>query len=64
MRLCLNMNGFSTDGLRALVSALEGNTSLVELDISKNRIDTEGCKILAKLLRKNATLETLKVWNF
>ena len=55
------MNGFSNDGLKALVAALEVNTSLLELDITNNRIDLEGCKILAKILRQNSTLETLKV---
>ena len=54
-------NGLGYEGTVGVADALKGNLSLVELDISFNRIDWRCADILAKGLKANMTLEVLIV---
>lgn len=56
-------NGLGNEGAYAMAEALKQNSTLVELDISNNRITVEGCTALAKGLNQNETLKILKVRN-
>lgn len=67
--VCLDLrsNGISPEGAIKLFSALSRNTHLSVLDMSaidgieRNRIGTQGCKVLATLLIKNQVLESLNL---
>lgn len=60
-RLNVSFNGFGTEGAACMGQALATNRTLLELDISKNRITNIDVKVLAKQLKSNDTLEVLKV---
>ena len=55
------MAGLGREGAEAISKALKENRSLLELDISLNRIGLEGAKDLAKGMRENDTLRILRV---
>lgn len=55
------MNGISNGGAFAMGESLRHNSSLVDVDISYNRVHDEGVERLIKGLKKNDTLRTLKV---
>ena len=59
--LNLGWNGFSLEGCIGLGEALGCNHSLMNLDLTNNRINNEHIKNLIGGLQKNNTLETLKV---
>lgn len=52
------------EGCNELGKALCRNTSLVELDVSANRISGAACRRLLAGLRSNATLRCLRVCQF
>ena len=55
------MAGLGKQGATALMDALQDNRTLIELDISFNRIPLEGAKDIAEGLKDNDTLKVLKV---
>ena len=55
------MNGLGFEGSLALEETLRDNTCLKYLDISNNRINWEGVSYVAKGIRRNGTLQMLKV---
>jgi len=55
------MNGFGLTGVISLATALKANSSLLELDISDNRIPIEGAAELGKVFSINDSLQVLKV---
>ena len=55
-----NMNKM---GSIAISKALEINTSLTTLDLSRNQIGKEGAIAISKALEKNTSLTTLDLWN-
>ena len=55
------MNGFGYDGAQVMGHALKHNQSLAVLDLSNNRIPSEGVLEIAKALKVNENLECLKV---
>lgn len=57
------MNGMGLDGSCEMGKALKQNRSLLELDISYNRLPQEGITCIASGLQANDTLRTLKVGN-
>ena len=65
--LDLRSNGISPDGAIKLFYALSRNTHVSILDMSaidgieRNRVGTQGCKVLATLLIKNQVLESLNL---
>jgi len=59
--LNLAWNGFGYEGCVALARALHVNRTLVELDLTSNRIHTPALLELTKGLVLNNTLEILKV---
>ena len=57
------MNGFSDVGAEALGRALKHNRTLMELDVSHNRISEIGAGHIALGLQTNDVLKCLKVKN-
>ena len=57
----LSWNGLANDGAKALGRALRYNSSLLELDVTCNRVNMEGAVALADGLRSNSALRWLKV---
>ena len=57
----LAMNGLGNVGGTALMDCLKTNQVLQKLDISSNRIGTDGAEAIAKGLEQNDTLTTLVV---
>lgn len=55
------MNGLHLEGTKLLMASLKGNESLRELDLSANRIDKEGAKVIARTMPHMLQLTTLKV---
>lgn len=55
------MNGFGLDGARAMGHALKHNQSLEDLDLSANRIPSEGAVEIAKGLKVNEILQIIRV---
>lgn len=55
------MNGFGITGALSLGLALQNNDSLVELDMSSNRIPMDGIAQFGKVFVSNHTLKILKV---
>ena len=55
------MNGFGMNGAISLATALKENSSLLELDISNNRIPMEGAAHFGKIFSPNDTLQILRV---
>ena len=55
------MAGLGRDGAEAISKALKENRSLLELDISLNRIGLEGARDVAKGMKENDTLRVLRV---
>jgi hypothetical protein len=55
------MAGLGKEGAEAISRALRENRTLLELDISLNRINMEGAIALAKGVKENDTLTVLKV---
>ena len=53
-----------SEGVSALSAALVENRSLTLLDLSANRVTLEGLRELARALRLNATLATLRLENW
>lgn len=48
MYLNVAMNGFANDGAFAMGKALKENKTLIELDMSSNRVNIEGAILLCK----------------
>ena len=59
----LGWNGFHLPGCKVLMRALQHNTTLVELDLTANRLDMTCLQYLLKGLAKNEHLSVLKVGN-
>lgn len=57
----LGWNGFGLEGAVALGNCLEHNEELVYLDITNNRINHENLMFILRGLKKNSTLQYLKV---
>ncbi len=55
------MNGFSDEGCKAISDSLATNSTLIELDISRNRVGEKGAYFLFQGLIKNETLQILRV---
>lgn len=55
------MNGFGTNGAKAIGMALEANCTLTSLDLSNNRVNIEGCASIARALGKNDTIKEVYV---
>jgi len=55
------MAGLGQDGAEAMGRALKENRTLIELDISLNRINLEGALALSKGIKENDNLKILKV---
>lgn len=60
-RCSLAWNGFGQEGGSAIADAIGANDSLKDLDISGNRLEGYSAFLIAKGLRKNEDLATLKV---
>jgi len=60
-KLNIAWNGFYLDGCTALARALEVNKTLTELDLTCNRVSKECLEKLMGGLKKNSTLEILRV---
>ena len=58
----ISMNGISNGGAFAFGEALKHNRSLLEADLSYNRIHDEGIEKLVKGFKANDTLRVLKVF--
>ena len=56
------MAGLGREGAEAMSKALRENRTLLELDISLNRINMEGANAIAKGIKENDTLKVFKVW--
>lgn len=54
------MNGLSNQGAIALGNVLPTNESLIELDVSNNRIEKDGAAVFASKLEMNQRLK--KLW--
>lgn len=61
-KLNVSFNGFGTEGTAYMGQALATNSTLIELDMSKNRITNIDLKILTKQMAQNDTLQILRVW--
>ena len=57
----MSWNGFGPEGGAALADAIATNESLVELDISGNRLDIQSAFLIAKVINDNEQLQILKV---
>ena len=57
----LSWNGLGPEGGAAIADAIKGNSSLLELDISGNRLDATSATLIAKALQVNDELRVLKV---
>lgn len=55
------MNGFGLPGAHSLALALKENRTLLELDISNNRITMEGAGAFGKIFSVNDSLQVLRV---
>lgn len=55
------MNGFSTEGTRAIGIALTLNKYLEHLDLSFNRVSNNAAADFARYFKINTTLKTVKV---
>ena len=60
-KLDISWNGFSLRGCEALAKALELNDTLIELNLECNRMNKDALEKLLKGLKKNTTLQVLKV---
>lgn len=59
-KLDISINYISHLGIKILADALENNTSLLELNLSENKlIGSQGINYLGKMLKVNKTLQTL-----
>ncbi len=56
------MNGLSNQGAILLANMLSNNETLIELDMSNNRIEKDGADIFASKLEINRRLKKLWVW--
>ena len=55
------MNGFATEGTRAIGIALSLNKYLEHLDLSLNRVSNNAAADFARYFKINTTLKTVKV---
>ncbi len=55
------MNGFSDSGTKLMASALEVNNKLREVDLTNNRITSEGANAMTDMLYGNQKLKILRV---
>jgi len=60
-KLDLSWNGFGYEGSLAVGELLRKNSTLIELDLSSNRINWQAVQFIAKGLSNNTTLEKIKV---
>lgn len=60
-KLNVSFNGLGTEGAACMGQALGSNRTLLELDLSKNRLTNIDICLLAKQMKTNDTLEVLKV---
>ncbi len=58
------MNGLSNQGAIIIGNMLSNNETLIELDLSNNRIEKDGVDIFASKLELNRRLKKLWVKNF
>lgn len=58
------MNGFAQDGSEAMGKALKNNRTLLELDLSHNRIPEAGAVAISQGLQHNDTLKVLRVSSY
>lgn len=59
--LNLRMNGFGLEGAKAMAQALIHNRTLMELDLSHNRIPLQGAIALGRGINCNDVLVTIRV---
>ena len=59
--LNLSMNGLSNKGIQPIASALTNNDTIIDLDLSFNRIYDDGMVYLSKALMKNEKLRFIRV---
>ncbi len=57
----IGWNGVSQDGAKAFFKVIKENEVLEELDLTNNRIATEGAVFISKGLATNQTLKIIKV---
>lgn len=57
----IGWNGVSQDGAKAFFKVIKENEVLEELDLTNNRIATEGAVFISKGLGTNQTLKIIKV---
>lgn len=60
-KLDVSFNGFGTEGAAFMGQALAANRTLLELDMSKNRITNIDITLLANKLKGNDTLQVIRV---
>jgi Ran GTPase-activating protein (RanGAP) involved in mRNA processing and transport len=60
----VSWNGFDVAGCHGLAHGLEKNNTLVDLDISSNRIGIMAINKLLEGMKRNSSLEILRVSNF
>ena len=60
-KLNVSFNGFGTEGTALMGVALATNRTLLELDMSKNRITEFDLKLFTKQMAQNDTLQILRV---
>lgn len=60
-RLSVANNGLGDEGCGAAAVAISSNSSLLELDMSGNRITNTGLLAFASQIKTNETLQVLKV---
>lgn len=58
----LSFNGLGTEGSVCMGQALATNRTLLELDMSKNRITNVDMQLFTKYMGQNDTLQVLRVW--
>lgn len=59
-RINLMMNGLGNQGVILLANILVNNETLIELDLSNNRIEKDGTSVFASKLEMNRKLK--KLW--
>lgn len=60
-KLNISWNGFAVQGAKGLGRALVENRTLLQLDVSNNRLEAKAVGELLKGLKQNDSLDSLKV---
>lgn len=63
-RINLSWNGFGPEGGAAIADALATNNSVMEIDISGNRLNADAAVKIAKSIFSNDNLRILRVFIF